>query len=185
MAIELVRHRFTVEEYYQMIGAGVFTEDDRVELIEGEIIEMAAIGFHHAACVKRLNRLLSANIGEDVILGVQDPIHLSGTSEPEPDIVLVRARDDFYIEGHPEPEDILLLIEVSETSLGYDFDVKIPLYGKSGILEAWIVDLQRNELLVFTQPADIGYKQQLRLRKGDTISSQALSFTMPVADILF
>jgi Uma2 family endonuclease len=78
----------------------------------------------------------------------------------------------------------LLIIEVSESSFGYDFDVKIPLYGKAGILEAWIIDLQRNELLVFTQPAEIGHKQQLRLQKGDVASPQALSFSLPVADIL-
>jgi len=184
MAVELVRHRFTTKEYYQMIDAGIFTENDRVELIEGEIVEMAAIGFHHAACVNRINKVLNGICGDDIIVSVQNPIHLTGHSEPEPDIALLRARDDFYVEGHPEPEDILLVIEVSETSFGYDFDVKIPLYGKAGILEAWIVDLQRNELLVFTQPAEIGYKQQLRLQKGDTVSPQALSFTLPVADIL-
>jgi Uma2 family endonuclease len=145
---------------------------------------MSPVGFRHAACVKRLIETLTKYKGSDVLLDVQNPIHLPENSEPEPDIVLMRARDDFYIEGHPEPEDILLVIEVSETSFGYDFDVKIPLYGKSGILEAWLVDLQRNELLVFTQPAEIGYKQQLRLQKGDVASPQALSFSLPVADIL-
>ena len=184
MGVELIRHRFTTKEYYQMIEAGILTEQDRVELIEGEIVEMSPVGFRHAAMVKRLIKVLSPHIDDNVILGVQDPIHLPNNSEPEPDVVLVRARDDFYDQGHPEPEDILLVIEVSESSFGYDFDVKIPLYGQVGIPEAWIVNLQDDELLVYTQPSEIGYKQQLRLRKGDEVSPPALPIPLPVADIL-
>ncbi|MDX1475940.1 MAG: Uma2 family endonuclease [Reinekea sp.] len=183
MSVDVVRHRFKTKEYYQMINVGILTENDRVELINGEIVEMSPIGFRHAACVDRLNELFTP-LKKQKIIRVQNPIHLAPNSEPEPDIAIVQRRADFYVKGHPEPEDILLVIEVAESSFGYDFDVKIPLYGQVGIPEAWIVNLQDDELLVYTQPSEIGYKQQLRLQKGDEVSPQVLSFSLSVADIL-
>jgi Uma2 family endonuclease len=116
MSVQVMRRLFTVDEYYQMAEAGILAEDDRVELIKGEIVEMSPISARHAARVKRLNRIFSRQLGERVIVCVQDPIRLNEYSEPEPDIALVQPRSDFYANAHPEPEDVLLLVEVAETS---------------------------------------------------------------------
>ncbi len=135
------RHRFTAEEYHRMGEAGLFGEDDRVELIEGEIIEMTPIGSRHAGTVKRL------------------PLRLGRRSEPQPDIALLRPRDDFYATGHPAAADVLLLIEVAEASLRYDREVKIPLYARHGIPAVWLVDLAGRELTAHQEPAGDGYQQ--------------------------
>src|SRR5919106_2349460 len=116
MSVQVLRRRFTVDEYYRMAEAGILHEDDRIELIEGEIVEMSPIGSRHAACVKRLIGLFSRQVGpESATLGVQDPIHLGEYSEPQPDIALIHPRPDFYVSAHPGPADILLLIEVADT----------------------------------------------------------------------
>ena len=111
---------FTTADYYRMLEAGILTEDDRVELIEGEVIQMTPIGKRHAACVKRLNALLGRRFGDAVIVSVQDPIHLSEGSDPQPDLALLRPRTDFYAQSHPTPADVLLLIEVADTSVEFD-----------------------------------------------------------------
>ena len=131
MAMQVTRHQFTVDEYHRMSEAGVFGEDDRVELIEGDILEMAPIGSRHAACVTRLNRLLSSRLASDVIVRVQDPILLDDGSEPQPDVVVARFQADFYESKHPGPRDLLLVIEVAESSLGFDRDVKMGLYARA------------------------------------------------------
>jgi len=151
------RHRFTAEEYHRMGKAGLFGEDDRVELIEGEIVEMTPIGSRHAGTVKRLIRLLSQAVGGQAIVAAQDPLTLGPRSEPQPDIALLRPRDDFYTTSHPGPGDVLLLIEVAEASLRYDREVKLPLYARHGIPAVWLVDLAGRELTAYEQPADDGY----------------------------
>jgi Uma2 family endonuclease len=153
------RHRFTAEEYHRMGEAGLFGEDDRVELIEGEIIEMTPIGSRHAGTVKRLIRLLGQAVGEQAIISAQDPLRLGPRSEPQPDIALLRPRDDFYATGHPAAADVLLLIEVAEASLRYDREVKIPLYARHGIPAVWLVDLAGRELTAHQEPAGDGYQQ--------------------------
>lgn len=173
MSVKLTRHRFTVKQYDQMIAAGVLHEDERRELIKGEIIEMSPISVSHAACVKRLNQILSQQLGVKAIVGVQDPIHLDRHSEPEPDIVLLNPRPDFYAQGHPEPEDVFLVVEVAETSLEYDRKVKLPLYAHVGIVEVWIVDVGQAALEVYRQPVADKYTETIRLEKGDSISPQA------------
>jgi Uma2 family endonuclease len=127
MSVQLLRRAFTVQEYHQMTRAGILTEDDRVELIEGEIVRMSPLGRRHAACVKRLLRLLDRGVGEGAIVGTQDPIRLGEQSEPQPDLALLQPRPDFYAQGHPGPQDILLVVEVMERSAGYDREVKVPL----------------------------------------------------------
>ena len=126
----LVRHRFSVEDYEQMIDTGILREEDRVELIRGEIIDKMAIGDSHAASVKQLNRRFGRIFGDSVMVGVQDPIRLLD-SEPEPDISLLVPRDDFYESGKPRAVDILLLIEVADTSLEFDRESK-PALRRSG-----------------------------------------------------
>jgi len=153
------RHRFTAEEYHRMGEAGLFGEDDRVELIEGEIVEMTPIGSRHAGTVIRLNRLLGQAVGDRAIVASQSPLRLGTTSEPQPDIALLRPRDDFYTTSHPGSGDVLLLIEVAEASLRYDREVKLPLYARHGIPAVWLVDLAGRELTAYEQPAGDGYRQ--------------------------
>lgn len=168
-----------------MVKAGIFHEDERLELVAGEIIEMSPINVRHAACVKRLNHFFNQQLGERVIVSVQDPIRLDEYSEPEPDVALLQPRPDFYIGGHPEPEDILLLVEVSDTSLAYDQSVKIPLYAKRGISEVWIVDLSGRSIKVYRQPSFDGYQVIRTISQNDIFSPQAFpEKMMKVADIL-
>lgn len=185
MTIRETQRLFTVEEYHRMAEAGILHEDDRVELIEGKIIQMAAIGSRHAACVKRLIKLLVREVGDSGVVGAQDPIILPDSSEPEPDVTVLRPRDDFYAAGHPVPEDVLLLIEVSDTSLEYDREVKLPLYACSGIPEVWIVDLHSSEISTYTQIEGGVYREISRARPGDSITSRALPMlTVRVENIL-
>lgn len=136
-----MKRRFTVREYYRMAQAGILTKDDRVELLEGEIVEMAPIGPRYAGAVDRLTELFVRNFAGAALTRVQNPIHLDEHTEPQPDLALLRPRADFYTTGHPTPEDILLVVEIAETSADVDRDVKMPLYARSGIPEAWLVDL--------------------------------------------
>jgi Uma2 family endonuclease len=142
----LPRHRITVHEYYRMAQVGLLAEDARVELIEGEIFDMAPIGSRHSGTVNRLSYLLSRAAGDRALLIVQQPIRLSHMSEPQPDLALVRTRSDFYSRNHPTASDALLLIEVCETSLRYDQRIKVPLYARHGIPELWIVDLEHSQV---------------------------------------
>ena len=155
----LTRHRLTVADYYRMGEAGVFAPDARVELIEGEIIDMAPIGTRHGAAVKRLNALLAAAVGARAVVSVQDPLRLSELSEPEPDLMLLKPRTDFYVDAHPSAADVLLLIEVADTSARYDREIKLPLYARHGVSEVWIVDLEARLLRFFRGPAGDAYDQ--------------------------
>lgn len=153
------RHPLTADDYDRMGQAGILGEDDRVELLEGEIIDMPPIGSPHGGAVKRIaNRLVHVVPEGEAIVAVQDPLRLSGFSEPEPDIALLKPRDDFYSARHPEPEDVLLLIEVAETSLRYDRDKKLPLYAHAGIPECWLVDLPGKTLWIYRDPDPEGYR---------------------------
>src|SRR5215204_7706797 len=131
--------------------AGILHEDDRVELIEGEIVEMAAIGTRHFSCVNRLTRMLVMGVGDAAVVSVQNPVRLNEHTEPQPDITVIRPRD--YTESLPLPEDVLLLIEVSDTTLVYDRKVKLPLYARAGIREVWIVDLAGEVIERHTGPS--------------------------------
>ena len=185
MAVELVRHCFTVEEYHRMAQAGILTEDDRVELIEGEIVEMSPIGIRHAACVRRLNRLFSGWAGERAIVDIQNPIRLGGRSEPQPDLVLLRPRPDLYAASHPGPEDVLLVVEVAETSADADRAIKVPLYARAGIPEVWLVDLAGEYVEVYRDPTPPGYQLLQRVQRGQYLSPQALpDMALAVGDIL-
>ena len=136
-----VRRRISVDEYYRMAEIGLLRPTERVELIRGEIINMAPIGTRHAGTVNHLNRLLSKAVGAGAILSVQNPLWADGESEPEPDLMVLKPRADSYRDAHPRPGDVLLLVEVSDTSARYDREIKLPLYASIGIPEVWIVDL--------------------------------------------
>jgi len=177
--------RLNVSQYHQMSEAGIFSENDKVELINGEIIEMSPIGRRHTACVNRLNSVFSQLLGKKVIVAVQNPILLNNLSEPEPDIALLQPRADFYESGHPQPQDIFLLIEVADSSLEYDRDVKIPLYASSGITEVWLVDIYEQVIIVYRYPSENGYSDIQKLSRGEKMSIQAFSeINLVVDDIL-
>ncbi|MDS4031265.1 MAG: Uma2 family endonuclease [Candidatus Contendobacter sp.] len=154
------RHRWTVAEYHRMGEVGLLHEDSRVELIDGEIIEMAPIGSAHGGNVKRFIRLFSKVIGNKAIIAAQDPVVLSGYAEPQPDISILRWRADDYEQSNPHPEDVLLLIEVSDSTLRYDRDVKIPLYAKNGIPEVWLLDIPNRKLEIYREPINGEYRQR-------------------------
>ena len=185
MATQVIRRRFTVNEYYLMAQAGILHEDDRVELLEGEIVEMAAIGSRHAACVKRLNRILSEGLGGRAIVGIQDPVRLGEHSEPQPDLTLLRPRPDFYSESHPESADVMLLVEVADTSEDYDREVKMPLYARYGITEAWLVDLSSRSIEIYRDPVPEGYRDIQLAMPGRSIAPQAFPDLELVAEKVF
>jgi Uma2 family endonuclease len=168
MAIQLERKLFTVDEYEQMIKAGILTENDRLELIRGEIVKMAPIGVAHAACVTRLTTLLVHKVGKASIVWSQNPICLQD-SEPEPDVVLLRPHPNFYASGLPTPTDILLLVEVADTTLASDRGMKVPLYAEAGIPEVWVVDLNASEVEVYTEPSGGRYRAVRRVAMGETL----------------
>ncbi len=178
------RRRFTVHEYHRMGEAGIFAEDERVELIEGEVVEMNPIGSRHAACVRELTWLLSRQLGEELRLDVQNPVRLGEYGEPQPDLAVVRARD--YAGSLPGPEDVLLLIEVSDTTLARDRNVKLPLYARAGIPEAWIVDLSGEAIERHTRPSEEGgYRRMERVGRGQALRSEALpDLVLPVDAVL-
>jgi Uma2 family endonuclease len=153
------RHWLSVADYLRMGEAGILGEDDRVELIEGEIIDMSPIGTPHSGAVNRIAKRIILAVGERATVGVQNPMRIGDFSAPQPDIAVLAPREDIYAARHPEPADCLLLIEVAETSLPYDRDKKLPLYARAGIPEVWLVDLPGRTLWVYRQPAPGGYAE--------------------------
>jgi Uma2 family endonuclease len=175
MAAEPIHRKlFTTDDYHAMAESGILSPDDRVELIEGEIWQMSPIGPPHVSRVTRLDRVFQRRLeeGEAVII-VQASIHLDDHSEPQPDLALLRFRDDFYASGLPAPPDILLVIEVSDTTAHYDRRVKMNLYARHGLPEAWLCNLPRAVIEVYRDPSPEGYGEVLTLRRGDRISPLA------------
>jgi len=151
---------FTAEEYQRLAEIGILGEDDRVELIEGRIVQMAAKNLKRAMATKRVNRFFSRKLADSVIVSAQDPILLNNLSEPEPDIVLVKPPDERYIENHPQPEDIFLVLEIADSSLPYDRDVKCPLFARNGIIQFCLLNLQTRELEDYRDPSPNGYRSK-------------------------
>ena len=163
------RHRITVHDYHRMAEIGVLAPDARVELIEGEIIDMAPIGRDHQSIVDQLNRALIRAVGDDAIVRVQGSVRLGQWSEPQPDVVLLEPRPDFYRSEFALGTDTLLVIEVSDTTLRYDRDVKVPLYARHGVPEVWIVDVNGNMLLVYASLRDGKYEQHVALERPSSV----------------
>ncbi|BAY76418.1 hypothetical protein NIES25_28670 [Nostoc linckia NIES-25] len=170
MSVQLLRRKFTVDQYHKMVDSGILTEDDRVELIRGEIIEMSPIGTKHAACVNRLVNLLVQLLGKRVIVAPQNPVALNNNSEPQPDVALLKPRDDFYGTAHPQPQDIFLLIEVADSTILYDREEKIPLYAEANIIEVWLVDINDEIVEVYQQPTAAGYQLMQKFASCQTLS---------------
>jgi len=169
------RHRLTVSDFHRMGEAGIFAAGDRVELIDGEIIDMSPIGALHAAIVDCLVRYLGRSVGDSVIVRCQNPVRLDDVSEPEPDIALLRPRADGYMSAHPGPEDVLVVIEVADTSLAYDLGVKVPLYARHGIPEAWVIDAATRQTRVFREPSAEGYRLESTVGPEETLQSALLT----------
>jgi Uma2 family endonuclease len=185
MSTRVTKRLFTVAEYNRMSEVGIFTEDDRVELIEGQVVDMSPIGRRRAACVGRLTNLFSRVLAERAIVWVQNPVVLNDYAEPQPDVALLRRREDFYERALPAPGDVLLIVEVSDTTLDYDRQIKVPLYARAGIREAWVVNLMDERIEVYTRPADGAYQDVSQYARGEAInSSGALNLTLTVDEIL-
>jgi len=174
MAVVLKTHRFTVDEYHRMGEVGIFSEDDRVELLAGEIVEMCPIGPLHAGTVRRLTALFSARLGAEVLVSVQNPLLLrTEASEPQPDVVLLRPRTDFYTRDHPEAHDVYLVIEVADTSVAADREVKFPIYARAGVPEAWLLDVSAERLEVHRHPGTDSYQDVRYFQRGESVAPRA------------
>jgi Uma2 family endonuclease len=185
MSVQIARRHFNINEYYRMTDAGILSEGDRVELIDGEVVEMSSIESRHAVCVDRLNKLLNKLVLQDVIVSVQNPIVLNEYSEPQPDISLLRHRPDFYAQGHPIPADVLLVVEVADSSTQFDREIKLPLYAQAMLPEVWLVNLPDDTIESYSQPADGAYRITQTLKRGEILISTAiLNLNLDVAAIL-
>jgi Uma2 family endonuclease len=182
--MQLLTRKFTIEQYHKMAEVGILTEEDRVELIKGEIVEMSPIGLKHAATVNRLNQLFHRKLGDRVLVSVQNPIQLTNNSEPQPDLSLLKPRADFYETKTPEVNDIFLIVEVADTTIIYDRDVKIPLYAENGIPEAWLIDVNDRSLIIYRQPTPEGYQTTQVLNGEENLSLLAFpEITINVSEI--
>lgn len=162
-------HRFSISEWQRMGEVGLLGLDQRVELIEGEVIDMAPVGSAHAGSVTRLNHLLTSRLSGQAIVSVQNPLRLGDFSEPQPDLMLLRPRKDFYARTHPTAKDVLLLVEVADATLAYDRDRKIPLYGRHGVSQAWLVNLSERTVEVYVSPNSQGYADRHIARAGEAL----------------
>jgi len=185
MAVQPVAHRFTVDDYYRMADAGILGADERVELLQGEIIEMAPIGSHHAACVRQLSRLFHQQLGGRAIVSVQDPVRLDDLSEPQPDVALLRPRPDDYAGAHPTPGDVLLLVEVGDTTAAWDARHKLPLYAAAGVGEVWLVNLVAGAVEVCLRPEGGAYTDRRSFGPEAGVAPEAFpDVVIDVGDLL-
>jgi Uma2 family endonuclease len=175
------QHRFNVKEYYRMAETGVLRPDARVELLDGQIIDMSPIGPFHGGLVKRLSRIFNLTAKGRWLVSTQDPLRLDDHSEPEPDVMLLKPVADDYTSRHPQPDDVFLLIEVSDSTLDYDRAEKLPAYGRAGVLEVWIVNLQDATLEIYREPHFTGYGSKAVLHAGD--QAAPLAFPDAVVDV--
>jgi len=168
------KHPISAEEYLRMGEAGVFAPEARLELIDGEIIEMAPIGSPHAGCVNKLTELFFQRAEGQAIVSVQHPVIISDRSVPQPDLALLRRRADYYSGSHPSASEVLLVVEVADTTLAFDLRTKVPLYARSGIPEAWVVDVNERTIHVFREPGEGGYTTTFAAPMGRSVASVAL-----------
>ncbi|MCY7344945.1 MAG: Uma2 family endonuclease [Pyrinomonadaceae bacterium] len=184
-APSIARKRFRADEVHKMMEIGILPEASGWELIDGFLIEKMSIGSKHASTVKRLNRKLSLIAEDKSIISVQDPIHINEYNEPEPDIALLNLREDFYAESHPTPDEVLLLIEVSDSTVEYDRDVKKALYAQAGIAEFWLVNLKENTVERYSSPKNGSYRLAEILEPGETIKAGTIeNLELKITEIL-
>jgi Uma2 family endonuclease len=173
MQRDATKRLFTVDEYYRMAEVGILTPEDRVELIDGEIIEMSPIGSRHLGCVNRATDLLTVTFRGRAVVSPHNPVLLNNYTEPQPDLALLKFRPDFYAGKTPAAEDALLVLEVSDTTFDYDHDVKLPRYAAAGVMEVWVENLEQEVLLVCRDPSGSTYQTKLTLQRTDSISVAA------------
>ncbi|MDQ3701276.1 MAG: Uma2 family endonuclease, partial [Chloroflexota bacterium] len=184
-ASALAPHRFTAAEYYRMVEAGILGEDDRVELLGGQIVDMSPINPPHAATVDRSVRVFTRAVGDRALIRNQNPLDLGEYDAPEPDLALVQPRADEYAEAHPTAAAVLLLVEVADSSLVYDRHVKLPLYAAAGVREAWILNLQERRLEVSQEPREDGYAVTRVYRASERLAPLVFpELDIAVADLL-
>jgi Uma2 family endonuclease len=165
----------TVQDYHRMVESGILAADERVELIDGQLFKIAAKGTAHSAAATRIERTLSQRLGDRVLLRFQAPIQLNDLSEPEPDVAIVKLNPLDYEDHHPTPAEIFWLIEVADTTLKRDRELKAPAYGRSQLQEYWILDLQERHLFVFQEPIATGYTSEQVLSEQEAIAPLAVS----------
>lgn len=175
MPVDRTKRLFDVDEYHRMAQAGILSEDDRVELIDGEILAMTPIGPRHNAAVDRANRAVVTTVGDAAIVRVQGSVRLGRFNEPQPDIVLLAPQPDFYASHLPGPSDILLIIEIAESSLDYDREVKARIYAQAAVREYWLVDLATRSVSCYSEPREGAYGVRREGRPGESIAPAALS----------
>jgi Uma2 family endonuclease len=184
MAVSVEKRLLTVEEYHEMGRVGILGPSDRVELIHGEIIKMSPIGSKHANTVNKLNTVLKDLCQERVVLSVQNPVVLNELNEPQPDISVLRHRDDFYGDSHPHAADVFFVVEVSDSTIEFDRQTKGALYASASIPEYWIIDLDRDRIELYSNPENDLYRETSLFTKDDKITSQFLKDAVAVADLL-
>ncbi len=184
--VEPKRRRFTIAEYHRLGEVGILRTDERVELIEGEIVEMGPIGRLHAGAVDRIANVFCRRLGERVIVRVQNPVVFTDLlSEPQPDVTLLVPRPDFYTGGHPESHDILLVLEVMDSSVAYDHRVKLPLYARAGVAEVWLANVNTHRIEGYRRPEPAGYAESRVFQEDDLLSIQAFpDVTLTVRELL-
>jgi MEMO1 family protein len=176
-----VKHRFSVEDYHRMAQTGVLRPDARVELLNGQIIDMSPIGPFHGGVVGRLTRLFTILSRDRWLVWPQNPLRLDDHSEPEPDVMLLKPSPDDYTTRHPRPEDVFLLVEVSDASVTTDLEEKLPAYGRAGVTEVWIVNLNEAAIEVYREPQFNGYASKTILSAGD--QARPLAFPDAAVDV--
>jgi Uma2 family endonuclease len=184
MATEIAKRLFTVYDYHKMVDAGILHEDDRVELIRGEIIKMSPIHPPHNGTIHRANRSLVRLVGDRAIVGVQGSIRLDEWDEPQPDLYLLKPKEDFYTSRHAGPADILLIIEVADSSLHYDSTIKMQLYAETGVPEYWISNLQDDCVILYSDAAGGTYRDVRTVRRGQSIAPRLLPDCLIPVDAL-
>ena len=184
MATEISKRLFTVHEYHRMVDAGILTEDDRVELIHGEILAMSPIGPPHNGAILRATQSLVRIAGERAIVGVQGSIRLDEYDEPQPDLYLLRPRDDFYSSSHAGPADIFLIIEVADSSLEYDQGLKMHLYAETRVPEYWVADIQNGRIIAYSGIQKNTYGNVRQFHRGDVLTPRLLPECRIPVDIL-
>jgi Uma2 family endonuclease len=184
MEAHLKQRLLTVQEYHRMSETGILTESDRVELLNGRIIYMSPIGSKHAACVEKIGELLKQFLAGKAMVRAQNPVILDEHSEPEPDIAIVKRKDNYYADRHPVAEETFLVIEVADTSLEKDRLAKQPLYAAAQIPEYWIVNLEKNEVEVYRSPIDEQYRSRHIFLPGDEIALSEFGVSVQVDGLL-
>lgn len=185
MTAKIEYRQFSITDIDQMVASGILAEDEHVELIQGQLIKQSPPGILHAACVDRLNKLFSRQVANDILISVQNPMTINEILQPEPDVMLLSPRADFYTKARPTAPDVLLLVEVSDSSLAYDQEIKLPLYARAGVREVWLVNLPEQSIDCYSHPTAQGYRLCERFFVGDTIQPDVMpNVTATVAFIL-